>query len=328
MDERYYLRNEGVLIVDRGAWQSGEDYEVGDLSQNSGSFICILDHTAASGNEPGVGASWQTYWKALQVVTGTYSSTYFKAQDTVPYYRLVDGSNNDVVMKLDGGVWKLYDQLNTALMMSIDTSGLAAVLSGALAVGGALTVATEKTDHHLGQDIARGIGTVGTSGALGGTWTVSEGAADNIQIVTRTAAQADHYYRMPVLGLPKRSTASKGAKLISATISYVLGGTIDTTNDILALHIIKQSVPADGSVATASILAGDSDDDYDASHNTNALRLAAGSHTITVTIPEGERAYAALGEQYAVRVRIKDASTANLTFVLTGCYVTYAAAEY
>lgn len=327
MDKRFIERGEGLLVIHAGAWAAGEVYEAGYLTLNTGSFICIKNHLAAASNEPGVGVDTDEYWLPLGVVTGTYSSTYFKAEDTAPYLRLIDGSSNDVLIRLNAGVLEFYDNLNTTLRGSLNMA------TGALSVGpatiaGALTVSGEKTDQHIGLDIARGIGTVGTTGAVGGTWTVSEGAADNIQIMTRTAAAADHYFRVPVLGLPKRTASGKGAKVISATVSYVVGGTIDTVNDILQVHILKQTVPADGSGATASLLAGDSDSDYDASHNTNALRLAAGSHTITVTIPAGERAYAADGESFAVRVRVKDASTANLTFVLTGMMIKYAASEY
>ena len=75
-------------------------------------------------------------------------------------------------------------------------------------------------------------------------------------------------------------------------------------------------------------MAGDDDADYDASHNTDAARWAAGTHTLTVTIPTGEQAYAVAGERFAARVRVKDAATANLAFTITGLEATYAHSEY
>lgn len=182
----------------------------------------------------------------------------------------------------------------------------------------------ETTDNQVALDIAQGVATVGTSGAVGGTWTLSEGAADNIQILTRTAAAADHYYRIPI-PLPKRLADGKGAKLQSVTVSYVAGGTLDTANDIIQAQILKQTVPTNGNAATAAVLAGDDDVDYDADHNSNAERVEAGNQTMTVTIPVGEQAYAADNETYALRVRVKDAATANLTFVLTGAVANFAA---
>ncbi|MCK9568724.1 hypothetical protein M0R72_07275 [Candidatus Pacearchaeota archaeon] len=326
MDTKYILRSEGIIIVDRGAWVSGEDYEVGNLSQNSGSFICTTGHTASAATEPGVGANWATVWKALQYVTiGVADATYFKATDTAPYMRLIDGSANDVLIRLAAGVLQFYDNAASALRASIDMLTGNMVVTGSLALTGGIVAV--KTDHQIALDIARGIGTVGTTGAIGGTWTVSEGASDDIQIVTRTAAVADHYYRMPI-PLPKRNTASKGAKLKSVTVNYTVGGTIDTTNDIVLFHIVKQTLGADGSAPTGGVLAGDANEDYDAAHNTNAERMAAGTHTATVTIPVGEQAYAADLETYALRVRIKDAATANLTFVLLGAVANYEAAEY
>ncbi len=333
MDTKYILRSEGIIVVDRGAWVSGEDYEVGNLSQNDGSYICTVDHKAAAATEPGVGADWATVWKILQyVTTGVADATYFKATDTAPYMRLIDGSGADALVRLSAGVLQFYDNIRGALMAGFTmSSGLltATILavSGACAITGALTVATAKTDHQIALNIARGIGTVGTTGAIGGTWTISEGAADNIQKITRTAAADDHYYRIPI-PLPKRNTASKGAKLKSVTVSYVAGGTLDTANDIIQARILKQTVPTNGNAATASVLAGDDDADYDADHNSNAERVEAGNQTMTVTIPEGEQAYAAENETFALRVRVKDASTANLTFVLTGAIANYEAAEY
>lgn len=326
MDIKYWLKSEGYLIKSIDSWSAGESLVIGDIRLDSGAYFCIAPHTSSAANEPGVGGTWATYWKALAEVTSTDAATHFTADDTTPYYRLVDGSDNDLAIRLNAGVLQIYDNGASALLAALTMSSKALALEGALSVAGVLTAA-EKTDHQIALDIAQGIGTVGTSGALGGTWTVSEGASDNIQIVTRSAAAADHYYRVPI-PLPKRTAASKGAKLQSVTMSYVIGGTIDAANDILQLHILKQTLPADGSGATASILAGDVDADYDAAHDTAAERMVAGSHTLTVTIPSGEQAYAAALETFAARVRVKDASTANLTFVLTGLVANYAAAEY
>jgi parallel beta-helix repeat protein len=57
------------------AWVSGTAYTTGSLVSDGGSYYQSLgNHTAASGDEPGVGASWATYWILSLVqpwVTGT-----------------------------------------------------------------------------------------------------------------------------------------------------------------------------------------------------------------------------------------------------------------
>lgn len=314
MDIKYWKKSEGYLIRSIDSWASGESLQIGDVRLNTGAYFCIADHLSAAANEPGVGANWQTYWKALAEVTSTNAATHFSADDTTPYFRLVDGSDNDLAIRLNAGVLEIYDNGASALLAALTMS------TKALALEGALSVAAEKTDHQIA------VNHCGAAYASAGTWTVSE--STNALIVTRTAAQADHYRTHGPIQFPSRSAASKGAKLKSVSVAYTVGGTIDTTNDIFSVNIIKQTLPADGSGASATVIAGDDEADLDASHNTNALRLASGSHTLTVTIPTGEQAYAADGVAYYVRIRVKDNSTANLTFVLNGIVAKYAAAEY
>ena len=314
MDIKYWLKSEGYLIRSIDSWSAGESLVIGDIRLNSGAYFCIAPHTSEAANEPGVGGTWATYWKALAEVTSTDAATHFTADDTTPYFRLVDGSDNDLAIRLNAGVLEIYDNGASALLAALTMS------TKALALSGALTVTTEKTDHQVAVDH------LNAAYGSAGTWTVSE--STNALIVTRTNAQADHYRTFGPIPLPQRTTASKGAKLKSVSVAYTVGGTIDPTNDIFSVNIIKQKLPADGSGASASVIAGDDETDLDASHNTNALRLASGSHTVTVTIPVGEQAYAADGEAYYVRIRVKDTTTANLTFVLNGIAANYAAAEY
>lgn len=49
-----------------GGWQSGDPYERQQaLKHNGSSYACIVDHTAGSTSEPGVGVSWATYWELV-----------------------------------------------------------------------------------------------------------------------------------------------------------------------------------------------------------------------------------------------------------------------
>lgn len=55
--------NQSRLNWINAGWVAATNYVVHDaLAWGGASYRCILDHTAAAGNEPGVGASWQTYW--------------------------------------------------------------------------------------------------------------------------------------------------------------------------------------------------------------------------------------------------------------------------
>lgn len=63
MRMEYIERGEGTVVLVRGAWASGEDYAYGNLVQNSDRWwFCYTPHTAASASEPGVGASYSSYW--------------------------------------------------------------------------------------------------------------------------------------------------------------------------------------------------------------------------------------------------------------------------
>lgn len=307
MDIKYWLKSDGYLIRSISSWIGGESLVIGDIRLNTGAFFCIADHVAAAANEPGVGVDQATYWKPLAEVTSTDAATHFTAEDTTPYIRLIDGSDNDLAIRLNAGVLEIYDNGASALLASLNMST------------GALVVTAEKNDYQTP------VNHCVAAYASAGTWTVSE--SSNALRVTRTAAAADHYRSHGPIQFPQRTAAGKGSKLKSVKVSYVVGSA-DATNDILAVNIIKQTIPAHGDAVAATVLAGDDDADYDTDNNTNAKRLEAGNHTLEVTIPEGEQAYAAANEEYYVRLRVKDTATANLTFVLNGIIATYAAAEY
>jgi hypothetical protein len=148
-----------------------------------------------------------------------------------------------------------------------------------------------------------------------GTWTVTE--VSNVPTVTRSVANTTEYYTIPII-VPSRTTALKGIMLKGVTIVATLGGTLDTTNDDFQIDICKVTVPTDASNPVGSVLAGNEDADYDASHTPKANRLTATTHTVIVTIPSGERVFAAEGYQYFVRILVKDNAGANLTFALVG----------
>lgn len=49
----------------KGDWMDGSSYIIGDLVYDSTTdtvYVCILDHTSNTTNQPGVGVDWETYW--------------------------------------------------------------------------------------------------------------------------------------------------------------------------------------------------------------------------------------------------------------------------
>ena len=174
--------------------------------------------------------------------------------------------------------------------------------------GGEVTSTEAKTDYQVQVPI-------GPACFSSGTWTASE--STDVVFVTRTPANTTEYYSLPIM-VPSRTTALKGAKLKSVTAVVTLGGTLDTTNDDFEINIIKVTTPVDGSAPVGSVLAGDSGDDYPTAQNTKAKRLTSATHTFVVSIPDDEQAFAASGEQYYARIKIKDDANADLTCVLKG----------
>ena len=229
-----------------------------------------------------------------------------------PYIKLTgsESSNDPCGIREKAGNFEVYD-------VSSDTAELTlAVATGDLTVAGGLVVTTAKTDYQLGIPIAPGI-------SLAGTWTITN--ASNVITNTRTAATSTGYYAIPI-PLPHRTTASKGAKLTSIKASYVVSG--GASSDVIQFLIQKQTLPADSSSATGSILAGDDDADYDTNHNTDAKRYASASHTLTVTIPTGEQAFIADGEQLYLNIKVTDAGSADLAFAVTGLIANYTFAAF
>lgn len=185
---------------------------------------------------------------------------------------------------------------------------------------GDLAVDIAKTDVEIPIPLAPGV-------AINGTWTASN--SSNVLIITRTSATQTDYYKVPI-PIIGRTTASKGMKLKSVKVSYSMNQT--DSGDDLEIHIVKQTLPANGSAASAAILAGDDDSDYDADHNTLAERIldtaAPQLHTAVVTIPTGEQAYLATGEQLYLEVKFADQSGADADLILTGAVATFDSALY
>jgi hypothetical protein len=66
----------------QGAWLVTTVYSVDDAVTNGGeTYVCIVGHTAAAGDEPGVGANWEDYWILID----------FTASDAFGFYPRIEG---------------------------------------------------------------------------------------------------------------------------------------------------------------------------------------------------------------------------------------------
>lgn len=296
--------------ADTGYWLTGTTYAAGDRCYHDKSgygqsvYRCKTGqgHVAGATTEPEVGASWEDKWELF-------------AEGGEDGEVLMDGTPSASEIMVRGSLDKHVAGSGVAIETTLtNDSDLKVPTSEAVAE----YVATELTDIQVPINI-RGAFISNTSGAANGTLTTSESSV--VQKIVRTASTTAHWIRSQPIPLPFRTTASKGYKLKSVTVNYAVAST-DTSNDDLEIHILKQVIGADGSAPTAAVLAGDHTDDYDDPHDTKAERLAAATHTVTVTIPTGEQAFMASGEEYSLRIYVADASTANLALTIYQAYAT------
>lgn len=67
-DQYMRIVRDGGQVVVSGvvAWVTATAYVLGDVRSRGGTnYYCKLAHTSGAGSEPGVGASWTTYWSAM-----------------------------------------------------------------------------------------------------------------------------------------------------------------------------------------------------------------------------------------------------------------------
>ena len=202
---------------------------------------------------------------------------------------------------------------NVGLVDGRDVSADGTALDAAVASVAAL--GAENTDGHMCIPFSRAL-------AEGGTWTASI-SGDGLPVLTRTAAATtdEAWIEVPV---PARTAASRGIRPTGLIACY----TIDTASpDDIRFELWKRTLGADGAAASAVVLFGNVDGDYDAAHDTAAERVddtgAPELHTATLTDAAGS-VYLGASEQLIVRIIVDGDAGAAAAVVVTGLELLFA----
>lgn len=99
----------GQSVTVKGQWTTSTVYTNRDLAYNNGvTYACKQNHTAASGTEPGVGASWETVWanyaaSPINDSAASTGSTYSSAKINTELGGKADSSHNHNAADLTSG---------------------------------------------------------------------------------------------------------------------------------------------------------------------------------------------------------------------------------
>jgi hypothetical protein len=108
-----------------------------------------------------------------------------------------------------------------------------------------------------------------------GTWTAT--VASNIWYQRRTAADAAATTMVPLMDVPQRDGATKGAKLNSVDFHFrVVTGALDA----MEAHLYKGTMAADGTLWTTAEVTTT----YDTGHDSAAERIDVDEHKMTLTV--------------------------------------------
>lgn len=199
-----------------GDWATSTPYTEGDLVRsNNGSYIALSDHTSSASDEPGVGASWTTYWSLFAADgpaafnwQGTWAqSTAYSVDDAVyndgsSYICTAAHTSSASDEPGTGGSWQSYWDVFASQGGSGSGSGdlLAAnnlsELTATAATARSNIDAAQASHNHSASDINSGTLTHERGGleadvsAYNGTLRISGGATSALSTVSQAEAEA------------------------------------------------------------------------------------------------------------------------------------------
>jgi hypothetical protein len=147
-----------------------------------------------------------------------------------------------------------------------------------------------------------------------GTWTPT--IASGLACDVRTGAGAAFTLLIPAL-VPSNAAGFKGARLKSIDVFYKIA-TADLTS-VTTVELDKVTLPPPAAATGTAFTGAAVTQTQDAFHNTSALRLAQGSHTMTVTITTP--AWSDDNDAYILQMVCVDPGTA--VFTLYGARANY-----
>jgi len=189
------------------------DYVLNNVGGNWYAYVCIEAHTSAAGDEPGVGANWETYWHKLTFQSGQsfyveFPSVYaeadlprvhFKQVNDILYLvhpdrpwqklmRLGSSSWQMVEVEPEGGPFLDENMDNDETMLAMPTPGTVAAMSDCFEAGHVGARFAIRNFRDSGDLMVGGAGGVGAANAwsdpllviggweahMTGTWTTGE----------------------------------------------------------------------------------------------------------------------------------------------------------
>lgn len=108
-----------------------------------------------------------------------------------------------------------------------------------------------------------------------GTWTPT--VASNVWYNRRSAADAAATSYIPLMEIPQRDGATKGAKLTSVDIHFRV---VTAALDAMEAHLYKGTMGADGALLTVAEVTTS----YDTGHDSAAERIDVDEHKMTLTV--------------------------------------------
>jgi hypothetical protein len=119
-----------VGISWESAWVTSTSYALNNVVNNGGSsYICIFAHTSAESNEPGAGASWETYWEVL-AASGSVSSIDIIGGTGVTSSGGPITTSGSITVALDGTTQSSLALADSALQSVVGTTDQIVVTDG------------------------------------------------------------------------------------------------------------------------------------------------------------------------------------------------------
>lgn len=231
----------------RGAWLTSTAYAVNDGTSNGGSsYICTQAHTSGASTQPGVGASWASYWQVLAS----------KGTDGAGTGDVTGGSASS-----DGEVVLYSGTGGKTIKRSNTISGLLKLTSG---VASAAASGTDYAPATSGSALLKGNGSGGFSSAVAGTDFVAATSGSAVQKANGsgglTAAAATdlgagiHTVYIPASAMTRRTTNGAAAGTVETTTNKIMFDTLDfdTTTQEFAQFGIRMPKSWNESTVTAA----------------------------------------------------------------------------